>query len=81
MLVEESLERVVFGQREAVHLVAQAIKRSRAGLGQPEHGVQHHRDRDHREVEGEDMHGQPAERVEQDLSDMEIPTFIRRQMD
>jgi ATP-dependent Clp protease ATP-binding subunit ClpA len=26
----------VFGQREAVHLVAQAIKRSRAGLGQPE---------------------------------------------
>ena len=34
--LEESLERVVFGQTEAVHLVAQAIKRSRAGLGQPE---------------------------------------------
>ena len=26
----------MFGQREAVHLVAQAIKRSRAGLGQPD---------------------------------------------
>ncbi|MEO5741016.1 MAG: AAA family ATPase [Vicinamibacterales bacterium] len=35
-LLEESLERVVFGQREAVHLVAQAIKRSRAGLALPE---------------------------------------------
>jgi ATP-dependent Clp protease ATP-binding subunit ClpA len=35
--LEESLERVVFGQREAVHLVAQAIKRSRAGLGLPDH--------------------------------------------
>jgi ATP-dependent Clp protease ATP-binding subunit ClpA len=34
--LEESLERVVFGQHEAVRLVAQAIKRSRAGLGQPE---------------------------------------------
>ncbi len=34
--LEESLERVVFGQREAVRLVAQAIKRSRAGLGQPD---------------------------------------------
>jgi ATP-dependent Clp protease ATP-binding subunit ClpA len=34
--LEESLERVVFGQTEAVHLVAQAIKRSRAGLGTPE---------------------------------------------
>ncbi len=34
--LEESLERVVFGQQEAVHLVAQAIKRSRAGLGVPE---------------------------------------------
>ena len=34
--LEESLQRVVFGQSEAVHLVAQAIKRSRAGLGQPE---------------------------------------------
>jgi ATP-dependent Clp protease ATP-binding subunit ClpA len=34
--LEESLERVVFGQHEAVHLVAQAMKRSRAGLGQPD---------------------------------------------
>ena len=34
--LEESLERVVFGQQEAVHLVAQSIKRSRAGLGAPE---------------------------------------------
>jgi ATP-dependent Clp protease ATP-binding subunit ClpA len=34
--LEESLERVVFGQKEAVHAVAQAIKRSRAGLGAPE---------------------------------------------
>jgi ATP-dependent Clp protease ATP-binding subunit ClpA len=32
----ESLGRVVFGQEEAVHLVVSAIKRSRAGLGQPE---------------------------------------------
>ena len=31
--LQESLERVVFGQPEAVKLVAQAIKRSRAGLG------------------------------------------------
>jgi ATP-dependent Clp protease ATP-binding subunit ClpA len=35
--LEESLNRVVFGQSEAVHLVAQAIKRSRAGLGLPDH--------------------------------------------
>jgi ATP-dependent Clp protease ATP-binding subunit ClpA len=34
--LKESLERVVFGQAEAVQLVAQAIKRSRAGLGAPE---------------------------------------------
>ena len=34
--LEAALERVVFGQHEAVQLVAQAIKRSRAGLGQPE---------------------------------------------
>jgi ATP-dependent Clp protease ATP-binding subunit ClpA len=34
--LEESLERVVFGQTEAVHLVAQSIKRSRAGLGVPD---------------------------------------------
>jgi ATP-dependent Clp protease ATP-binding subunit ClpA len=35
-VLEESLERVVFGQQEAVRLVAKAIKRSRAGLGQPD---------------------------------------------
>jgi ATP-dependent Clp protease ATP-binding subunit ClpA len=34
--LEESLDRVVFGQKEAVHLVAQSIKRSRAGLGLPD---------------------------------------------
>jgi ATP-dependent Clp protease ATP-binding subunit ClpA len=34
--LEESLGRVVFGQEEAVQLVALAIKRSRAGLGQPD---------------------------------------------
>jgi ATP-dependent Clp protease ATP-binding subunit ClpA len=34
--LEESLGRVVFGQDEAVKIVARAIKRSRAGLGQPE---------------------------------------------
>jgi ATP-dependent Clp protease ATP-binding subunit ClpA len=34
--LEESLGRVVFGQEEAVRLVAGAIKRSRAGLGQPD---------------------------------------------
>jgi len=34
--LEESLGRVVFGQEEAVQLVARAIKRSRAGLGQPD---------------------------------------------
>jgi ATP-dependent Clp protease ATP-binding subunit ClpA len=34
--LEESLSRVVFGQEEAVRTVARAIKRSRAGLGQPE---------------------------------------------
>jgi ATP-dependent Clp protease ATP-binding subunit ClpA len=34
--LEESLGRVVFGQEEAVSLVARAIKRSRAGLGQPD---------------------------------------------
>jgi ATP-dependent Clp protease ATP-binding subunit ClpA len=34
--LEESLGRVVFGQEEAVGLVARAIKRSRAGLGQPD---------------------------------------------
>jgi ATP-dependent Clp protease ATP-binding subunit ClpA len=35
--LEESLGRVVFGQEDAVHAVAQAIKRSRAGLGHPDH--------------------------------------------
>jgi len=34
--LEVSLQRVVFGQDEAVHQVAQAIKRSRAGLAHPE---------------------------------------------
>jgi ATP-dependent Clp protease ATP-binding subunit ClpA len=34
--LEESLARVVFGQEEAVALVAAAIKRSSAGLGQPD---------------------------------------------
>ncbi|MCP3981545.1 MAG: ATP-dependent Clp protease ATP-binding subunit ClpA [bacterium] len=35
--LEESLGRVVFGQAEAVSLVTRAIRRSRAGLGHPEH--------------------------------------------
>ena len=34
--LEESLQRVVFGQEEAVGLVSSAIKRSRAGLGMPD---------------------------------------------
>ncbi|HOG29565.1 MAG TPA: AAA family ATPase [Vicinamibacterales bacterium] len=34
--LEESLQRVVFGQEDAVRQVAAAIKRSRAGLGQPD---------------------------------------------
>ncbi len=34
--LEEQLMRVVFGQDEAVKAVARAIKRARAGLGQPE---------------------------------------------
>jgi ATP-dependent Clp protease ATP-binding subunit ClpA len=34
--LEEALGRVVFGQDEAVRLVARAIKRARAGLGQPD---------------------------------------------
>ena len=34
--LEESLGRVVFGQEEAVGLVSSAIKRSSAGLGQPD---------------------------------------------
>ena len=34
--LEESLRRVVFGQDEAVRIVTSAIKRSRAGLGQPD---------------------------------------------
>ncbi len=34
--LEESLGRVVFGQENAVATVARAIKRARAGLGQPE---------------------------------------------
>jgi ATP-dependent Clp protease ATP-binding subunit ClpA len=35
--LEETLARVVFGQEEAVRSVARAIKRSRAGLGHPDH--------------------------------------------
>src|SRR5918992_431568 len=34
--LEEALRRVVFGQEDAVGTVARAIKRSRAGLGQPD---------------------------------------------
>jgi len=34
--LEESLGRVVFGQEDAVRSIATAIKRSRAGLGQPD---------------------------------------------
>jgi len=33
----ESLKRVVFGQEEAVDVVAKAIRRARAGLGHPDH--------------------------------------------
>jgi ATP-dependent Clp protease ATP-binding subunit ClpA len=35
--LEESLQRVVFGQEEAVHAATMAIKRARAGLGHPDH--------------------------------------------
>ncbi len=35
--LEESLERVVFGQPDAVKAVVTAIKRARAGLGHPDH--------------------------------------------
>jgi len=35
--LEESLTRVVFGQEDAVRTVTRAIKRSRAGLGHPDH--------------------------------------------
>jgi ATP-dependent Clp protease ATP-binding subunit ClpA len=35
--LEESLQRVVFGQEQAVHAAAMAIKRARAGLGHPDH--------------------------------------------
>jgi ATP-dependent Clp protease ATP-binding subunit ClpA len=35
--LEDALGRVVFGQEEAVRTVAGAIKRSRAGLGHPDH--------------------------------------------
>ena len=35
--LEESLNRVVFGQKPAVELVARAIRRARAGLGHPDH--------------------------------------------
>jgi ATP-dependent Clp protease ATP-binding subunit ClpA len=35
--LEASLKRVVFGQSEAVEIVARAIRRARAGLGHPDH--------------------------------------------
>jgi ATP-dependent Clp protease ATP-binding subunit ClpA len=35
--LEDSLQRVVFGQEQAVHTAAMAIKRARAGLGHPDH--------------------------------------------
>jgi ATP-dependent Clp protease ATP-binding subunit ClpA len=35
--LEESLNRVVFGQKQAVEIVARAIRRARAGLGHPDH--------------------------------------------
>lgn len=34
--LEDELKSVVFGQDEAIHVIATAIKRSRAGLGQPD---------------------------------------------
>ena len=37
--LEESLRRVVFGQDDAVRQVARAIRRARAGLGQPDRPV------------------------------------------
>jgi ATP-dependent Clp protease ATP-binding subunit ClpA len=37
--LEEDLKKVVFGQDDAVHRIATAIKRSRAGLGQPDKPV------------------------------------------
>jgi len=35
--LEDSLKRVVFGQEQAVAIVAKSIRRARAGLGQPDH--------------------------------------------
>ncbi len=35
--LEESLDRVVFGQHQAVETVSRAIRRARAGLGHPDH--------------------------------------------
>ncbi len=35
--LEDALGAAVFGQEQAVHTVAQAVKRSRAGLGHPDH--------------------------------------------
>jgi ATP-dependent Clp protease ATP-binding subunit ClpA len=37
--LEDDLKKVVFGQDDAVHQIATAIKRSRAGLGQPDKPV------------------------------------------
>jgi ATP-dependent Clp protease ATP-binding subunit ClpA len=35
--LEEALQRVVFGQEQAVHTAVMSIKRARAGLGHPDH--------------------------------------------
>jgi ATP-dependent Clp protease ATP-binding subunit ClpA len=35
--LEDALQRVVFGQEQAVHTAVMAIKRARAGLGHPDH--------------------------------------------
>src|SRR5687767_10066333 len=35
--IEEALQRVVFGQEQAVHTAVMSIKRARAGLGHPDH--------------------------------------------
>ncbi len=37
--MEEELKHVVFGQEDAIHAIATSIKRSRAGLGQPDKPV------------------------------------------
>ncbi|MBW2313950.1 MAG: ATP-dependent Clp protease ATP-binding subunit ClpA [Deltaproteobacteria bacterium] len=37
--LEPDLQKVVFGQDAAIHTVARAVKRARAGLGNPEHPI------------------------------------------